>query len=103
MSIARNGAASPSCPRCGATFGAEATACSFYDDFGSGAPGFNREQSIALPSIAVDRSTGATRGRVYVAWNESIDFYDSIPDTATAPGHGAPVAVIASAKRLASS
>jgi len=67
----------------GATWGAEQTAATFYDDFGSGAPGFNREQGIALPSIAVDRSSGATRGRVYVAWNESVDYYDSLPqDTA---------------------
>ena len=65
----------------GVTFGPEVTVASFFDNFGSGAPGFNREQSITLPSIAVDRSASATRGRVYVAWNESVNYYDSIPDT----------------------
>jgi hypothetical protein len=34
-----------------------------------------------LPSISVDRTAGLRRGRVYVAWNESVDFYDSIPDS----------------------
>ena len=63
----------------------EQTAAAFFDNFGTGAPGFNREQGIALPSIAVDRSSGANRGRVYVAWNESVNFYDSIPDTNAAP------------------
>jgi len=47
---------------------------------GTGAPGFNREQGISLPSIAVDRSIVATAPRL-VAWNEAVDFYDSIPDT----------------------
>ena len=63
----------------------EQTAAAFFDNFGTGAPGFNREQGIALPSISVDRSTSVNRGRVYVAWNESVNFYDSIPDSTTAP------------------
>ncbi len=72
----------------GVSFGGEQTAATFFDDFGSGAPGFNREQSIALPSIAVDRTPpgSPTRGYVYVAWNESVNFYDSIPDSGTASG-----------------
>jgi hypothetical protein len=59
----------------GVSFGPAATAASVYSNFGSGAPGFNRGTGITYPSIAVDRSTGTHRGRVYVAWNESIDFY----------------------------
>ena len=51
---------------------------SIYSNFGSGAPGFNRGTGITYPSIAVDRSSGTHRGRVYVAWNESIDFYDTV-------------------------
>ncbi len=69
----------------GVTWQAEQTAAAFFDNFGTGAPGFNREQGISLPSIAVDRSTGPNRGRVYVAWNECVNFYDSIPDTSAAP------------------
>lgn len=64
----------------GVSFGPQQTIASFFDDWGSGAPGFNREQSVAFPSIAVDRTTGPHRGRVYVAWNESLNFYDSPPD-----------------------
>ena len=69
----------------GVSWQPEQTAAAFFDNFGTGAPGFNREQGIALPAIAVDRSTGPNRGRVYVAWNESVNFYDSIPDTSAAP------------------
>ena len=60
----------------GASFSAAVTAASLYSNYGSGAPGFNRGVGITYPSIAVDRSHGAHRGRVYLAWNESIDFYD---------------------------
>ena len=61
----------------GATFNAAVTATSLYSNFGSGAPGFNRGTGITFPSIAVDRSSGTHRGRIYLAWNESIDFYDA--------------------------
>jgi hypothetical protein len=61
----------------GATFSAAVNVASLYSNFGSGAPGFNREIGITYPSIAVDRSTGTHRGRIYLAWNESIDFYDA--------------------------
>ncbi len=63
----------------GASFGPAVQATRLYDNFGTGAPGFNREQGITLPSIAVDRSSGPRRGRVYVAWNEAVDFWDSVP------------------------
>ena len=51
-------------------------ASGYYGNWGTGAPGFNRERGVTYPSIAVDRSGGANRGRVYVTWNESINFYD---------------------------
>ena len=60
----------------GVSFAAAVTAASVYSNFGSGAPGFNRGVGVTYPSIAVDRSTGTHRGRVYMAWNESVDFYD---------------------------
>ncbi len=61
----------------GATFDAAVNAASIYSNFGSGAPGFNRGTGITYPSIAVDRSSGPYRGRIYMAWNESVDFYDA--------------------------
>ncbi len=60
----------------GASWASAVTAATLFSNYGSGAPGFNRETGITFPSIAVDRSSGAHRGRVYVAWNESIDFFD---------------------------
>ncbi len=60
----------------GVSFGAEANASQFISNFGSGAPGFNRERGLSFPSITVDRTTGAHRGRVYVSWNESWDWLD---------------------------
>jgi hypothetical protein len=64
----------------GNSFAPENTVCTFFDNYGTGAPGFNREKGVALPSIAVDRSRNANRGRLYVAWNESLDWYDDLPD-----------------------
>jgi hypothetical protein len=61
----------------GATFNAAVDVATVYSNFGSGAPGFNRGTGITYPSIAVDRSAGTHRGRIYVAWNESVDFYDA--------------------------
>ena len=67
----------------GTTFQPELTVAEFFDNYGTGAPGFNREKSVALPSIAVDRSTTARRGRVYVSWNESLNWYDDAPAIGT--------------------
>jgi pre-peptidase len=62
----------------GTSFQTEITAASLYTNFGSGAPGFNRGLGFAFPSIAVDRGPGSTRGRVHLAWNESLNFYDDL-------------------------
>jgi len=59
----------------GATFGRAAAVAGIVVNFGSGAPGFNRTYGLVFPSLAVDRSDRETRGRVYVAWTESVDFY----------------------------
>lgn len=69
----------------GVSFGAEANACQFISNFGSGAPAFNRERGLAFPSITVDRTTGVNRGRVYVSWNESWDWLDDTFPAVTAP------------------
>lgn len=68
----------------GTSFGALTNAASFHPNFGTGAPGFNREMGIQFPSIAVDRSTGANRGRVYVAWNETVNWLNE-PFSQTSP------------------
>ncbi len=60
----------------GSTLGAQVDGASLYTNFGTGGPGFNRGLGIAFPSIAADRSTGPRRGRVYLCWNESINFYN---------------------------
>ncbi len=59
----------------GVSFSSPATAATIFDNFGTGAPGFNRERGITFPAIAVDRSHGPNNGRVYVAWNECINWY----------------------------
>jgi hypothetical protein len=77
----------------GGTFAAQVTMpgggnppSGYYGNWGSGAPGYNREQGVTFPSIAVDRSGGPRRGRVYVAWNESINFYDDGVNSGIGPG-----------------
>ncbi len=62
----------------GATFGSQVNAAALFANFASGAPGFNRENGITFPSLAVDRSLGAFRGRVYVGWNESINYFNDV-------------------------
>jgi hypothetical protein len=68
----------------GAFFAQEVTAESLYANFGSGAPGFNRGTGFVSLSLAIDRSYGPYRGRAYLAWNESVDFYDDALGTAGA-------------------
>jgi hypothetical protein len=63
----------------GRTFGPEATVTGLYSNFGSGAPGYNRGSANDFPGIAVDRSGGPHRGRVYVVWQEGLDIYDDYP------------------------
>jgi hypothetical protein len=60
----------------GVTWGPEITQGGRFTNFGTGAPGFNRERSVDFPSIVVDRTRGPHRGRVYVTWHESINWYD---------------------------
>jgi hypothetical protein len=60
----------------GTSFSAPVDAVSFYANFGTGAPGFNRDMGIQFPSIAVDRSGGAHDGRLYLSWAESLNWYN---------------------------
>ena len=67
----------------GLTFDGERTITSLFDNFGTGAPGFNRERGVTFPSIAVDRTLGPRRGHLYVTWNESLDWIDDPPALGT--------------------
>lgn len=67
----------------GVSFGSEVSLPGHNANFGTGAPGFNREIGITYPSITVDRTFGNHRGRVYVAWNES---YEHLNDLFPHPG-----------------
>jgi hypothetical protein len=62
----------------GTNWGSEVQAATYYSNFGTGAPGFNRERGITYPGIAVDRTTGPNRGRIYLAWNESVDYFPEL-------------------------
>ncbi|MBI1798946.1 MAG: T9SS type A sorting domain-containing protein [Candidatus Eisenbacteria bacterium] len=59
----------------GLSFGSTIIAVTAYHTFENGAPGFNRGNSVDFPSLAVDASSGAHRGRVYMAWHESVNYY----------------------------
>ncbi|HTR96572.1 MAG TPA: FlgD immunoglobulin-like domain containing protein [Candidatus Acidoferrales bacterium] len=61
----------------GVTFQSEVTPADFNQQFGTGAPGFNRERGVNFPAIAVDRTSGPHRGRVYLAWQECWQFLDT--------------------------
>jgi hypothetical protein len=70
----------------GTSFQAEVTAVDQYTNFGTGAPGFNRGLGFAFPGLAIDRSTGPRRGRAYLTWNESVNFFnDDIGNTGNVP------------------
>jgi len=63
----------------GLSFSGEVKAARYFSNFGTGAPGFNRGRGITYPAIAVDRTTGPSSGRVYLAWNESLNWLDDVP------------------------
>jgi hypothetical protein len=62
----------------GQSFSAPNTAVSFYPNFGTGAPGFNRPMGIQFPSVAVDHSNGAHDGRIFLTWAESLNWIDDL-------------------------
>jgi len=64
----------------GVSFSTPVNAISFYSNFGTGAPAFNRDLGIQFPSIAVDRSLGTHNGRIYMAWAESMNWYIDAPN-----------------------
>ena len=62
----------------GNTFTTPVNAVSVYTNFGTGCPAFNRPLGIQFAGLAVDRSHGPTRGRLYLSWAESIDWLDDM-------------------------
>jgi len=69
----------------GATWsGPSYVAGTVMDAYFNGAPGFNRGRAITFPSLAVDRSYGANRGRVWIAYHNSVNFYNDYLGTGTA-------------------
>lgn len=60
----------------GASWSATVDVCSAFHAFGSGPPGSNRGAGTDFPALAVDASpAGPHRGRLYLAWQESVNFY----------------------------
>lgn len=62
----------------GATFGAEQTVATHVPLAGTGPPGFNRSRGLDNPGLAVDRTGGLYRGRVYVSFSEAYDYLDDL-------------------------
>jgi hypothetical protein len=59
----------------GLTFGPSVVGMVEYTNYFTGAPGFNRPRAVTFPSIAVDRSFGPNRGRVYLTIQDCVNFY----------------------------
>ena len=55
----------------GATFGPPSVVATYDGNFWNGAPGMLRAFGPMAISLAVDRSRGPHRGRLYVAWDEA--------------------------------
>jgi hypothetical protein len=68
----------------GATFGPEHAACSFIENPFSMPPGSRRPFGLHNPSLAVDATHGPHAGRVYLAWDESLDWRNAVFSTASA-------------------
>jgi hypothetical protein len=68
----------------GATFGPQQTVCSFIENPFSMPPGSRRDFGLHNPSLAVDATHGPHAGRVYVAWDECLDWRNAVFSTASA-------------------
>lgn len=61
----------------GVSFGPDVVAATFYENGTTGGAGYRRGFAPTFASIAVDRSNGPHRGRVHLAWDEAVNFYDA--------------------------
>lgn len=59
----------------GLTFSPSVAAMVEYDNYFTGAPGFNRPRAVTFAAGAVDRSFGPNRGRVYLTVQDAVNFY----------------------------
>lgn len=59
----------------GVTFAPSVVCMTEYDNYFTGAPGFNRGRAVTFGAGAVDRSTGVNRGRVYTTVHDCVNFY----------------------------
>ena len=61
----------------GLSFGPDIVATSFIENFTTGGAGYRRGFAPTFASIAVDKSNGPHRGRIYLAWDETVNAYDA--------------------------
>ena len=61
----------------GVSFGADVVGTTFIENFTTGGAGYRRGFAPTFASIAVDKSNGPHRGRIYLAWDETVNAYDS--------------------------
>jgi hypothetical protein len=59
----------------GVSFSSNVVAGTTMDNYFTGAPGFNRGRAINFPAVAVDRSLGVNRGRLYMTYQSAVNFY----------------------------
>ena len=59
----------------GLTFSPSYVAATVMDNYFTGAPGFNRGRAVTFPAVAVDRSLGTNRGRLYMTYQNAVNFY----------------------------
>jgi hypothetical protein len=57
----------------GVTFGSDTTITPMIIRFDTGIPSIKVRRALVYPSIDVDRSNGANRGRLYCAWTDQAD------------------------------
>jgi len=66
----------------GVTFGRDSTITPMIIRFDTGIPSIKVRRALVYPSIDVDRSNGAHRGRLYCAWTDQADQTQSFADGA---------------------
>jgi hypothetical protein len=74
----------------GLTFGPRTLISTVYSNFGSSGPGSNLLYAPNFPSLAVDRSLGDHRGRVYAMWAEAESYSLASMGTGSAMLEAAP-------------
>lgn len=71
----------------GTTFSTVAIAAYEVTNFTTNAPGSNLGVSSSYPRMAIDRSQGPNRGRVYLCWSECVNFHTFDLDSSVFSGN----------------